>query len=159
MQSFLFTPLSDEELLKVENEKYGLAPDGTYKFQVKVATKEISKTSGHPMIRLKIAIQSGDDTNTVIDYLVSTPKMMFKLKHFLDAIGMAHLYSNGNFDPLILVNKVGHAIIGTQKGNPKDNGAGNFPDKNIVKDYIKVTPTPIEKPVAKKPELFDDIPF
>ncbi|MFA6080749.1 MAG: hypothetical protein WC753_04735 [Candidatus Gracilibacteria bacterium] len=159
MHAFSFTPLSDDELARIENEKNGLLPIGTYKFQVKEVTREISKTSQNAMLKIRLSVkaENGDIAN-VTDYLVNTPKMLFKLKHFLESINMPHLYTQGNFDPQVLVNKVGYANIGIQKGNPKDDGSGNFPDKNNVKDYVKSIEA-VVKPVAKPVPVFDDIPF
>jgi len=132
---FAFNSLTDEEILAVQNE--GLLPDGIYPFIVRAINPKTS-SSGNPMLEVKVGILDKDGNERVItDYLVATKKMMFKLKHFCEAVGFEEEYKNGQFDPARCINKRGQTLIGVQKGNIKPDGFSFYADKNIIKDYIK----------------------
>lgn len=153
---FSFNPLSDEQIHAVQNR--GLLEEGIYSFTVKAMEAQQSK-SGNPMLKVRIGVlaSEGDERN-IIDYLLSSEQMMFKLKHFCESIGLEDNYLKGNLSPSDCINRSGKVRIGVQKGGAKEDGSGFFPDKNSVKDYVKVEAkaAPV---VDDKPPFDDDIKF
>ncbi len=152
--SFSFDPKTDAEIAALQNQ--GLLTEGNYPFQVRAIDQLVSK-NGNNMLKLKLAVLEKDGSARMIfDYLVAMDSMMFKIKHFCEAIGLEDKYAKGNFNPQECIDRSGVAVVGVQKGNPKPDGSGNFPDKNIIKDYVKS-----EKKQNAIPDktLNDDIPF
>lgn len=152
--SFAFDPKTDAEIEALQNK--GLLTEGSYPFQVKAIDQLISK-SGNSMLKITLSVLEKDGSSrTIFDYLVALDSMMFKIKHFCEAIGLEESYKKGNFDPQDCIDRSGMALVSVQKGNPKPDGSGNFPDKNIIKDYVKS-----DKPAAAKVDntLNDQIPF
>lgn len=153
--TFLFNPLSDEQINAIQNR--ALLTDGIYPFVVKSVEEQCSK-SGILMLKVRLAVVASEhDIRTIIDYLLATEQMMFKLKHFCETIGIADKYEKGGFEPSDCINRSGKVKIGIQKGAAKDDGSGFYPDKNTVKDYVKSDE--ISSPKAKSDEPDDDILF
>jgi uncharacterized protein DUF669 len=152
---FAFDTLTDEEILAVKNE--GLLPDGAYSFVVR-GIKAKTSQSGNPMLEVQLGVLDKDGNERIItDYLVATRKMMFKLKHFCDAIGLSSEYSSGKFDPMKCIGKKGAALIMIQKGSMKEDGT-SYADKNAVRDYAKTSQTTAND-VKVDPAFNDDIKF
>ncbi len=154
--SFSFNPLSDEQINALQNRD--LLADGIYPFTVKSIEQQESK-SGNPMLKVRIGVmpKEGEERN-IFDYLVSTEQMMFKIKHFCETIGLEDKYTKGNFAPIDCLNRSGKVKIGVQKGGPKPDGSGFFPDKNSVKDYVKLGEE-VAKEAKVEEEFNDDIKF
>ncbi len=151
---FSFNPLSDDQINALQNR--GLLADGVYPFTVKAIEQSHSK-SGNAMLKVRLGILAAEgDERNIIDYLVATEQMMFKLKHFCEAVGLEDNYAKGNFSPSDCINRSGRVRIGVQKGGAKDDGSGFYPDKNSVKDYVKLELVP---KVDDKPPFDDDIKF
>jgi hypothetical protein len=157
--SFSFLPRSDDEIHAIQNR--ALLSDGIYPFIVKAIESQVSK-SNNSMLKLKIGVidAKGEERN-IIDYLLGTDQMIYKLKHFCESIGMEDKYAKGNFEPQDCINRSGKVKIGVQKGAPKPDGDGFYPDKNSVKDYVKgdVEPKKAEKAEKAKDDFNDDIKF
>lgn len=162
--AFTFEPMSDEEL----NSAF-LLPKGTYDFSVHDFQMSTSK-AGNPMIQLSIRILQGNVTYTVYDYLVNSPASQFKVKNFCYAVGKEDEYNAGYLNPdRSWLGMRGQCKIDVKAGNPKLDGSGeNWPDKNVVADYIRRENAQIlteKKPegltIAKKGavEFNDEIPF
>lgn len=132
---FSFKPLTDDEITALKNE--GLLTEGTYSFTVK--SIEIKKSeAGNEMLKILLDVKAAaNDIRVLTDYLVITEKMMFKLKHFCEAIGLQDAYDAGKFMINACVGRAGRCIIGVQKGKPKPDGSGYYSDKNSVRDYVK----------------------
>lgn len=145
-----FTPKTEEQL-----QEENLIPQGTYDFEVVEAKDRVSK-SGNDMIELKLCVydQNGSP-RTVFDYLLES--MSYKLKHFCDAVGLAHKYTDGTLADHDCMGKAGKVMIIQQ---PPQNG---YAAKNSVRDYIVMDDKNSEKTAAKtsdeKTELNDDLPF
>jgi hypothetical protein len=149
MRSFQFTPKTDAELEALKNSH--LLADGIYNFTVREVEQKISQT-GNPMLKVTLGVTDSDNIRTIVDYLVSTEKMMFKLKHFCEALGLEKEYLAGSFDPDQCLDLTGSVHVSVQKGNLRPDGTGFYPDKNIARDYLK----PIKSVTA---EFNDDIKF
>lgn len=147
-----FSPKTEEEL-----QSALLLPKGEYLFCVKGAENAVSKR-GNEMIKLSISTWDNDAKEYFLyDYLLES--MPGKLKHFCDAVGLENLYSKGALSAHDCVNKEGVLLIDVEGGQLRPEG-GNYPPKNVIKDYIKMRDE--KKPVATKSSDFsgfdDDIP-
>lgn len=123
--TFNFHPKTDEEI-----ERMHLLPDGTYRFTVRNAVEAVSK-SGNPMVRIDIEIY-GHDGGSILtsDYLVSSDKMAWKIKHFCDTLGLLEQYQKGGLEAQNLIRLQGYAQVVTEKRS-------EYPARNKVKDYGK----------------------
>lgn len=130
---FSFQALSDEEINAVQNE--GLLNDGNYPFIVQNIEQTVS-SAGNPMLKVLLRINSDNGDRVISDYLLTTTKMIFKLKHFCDSIGFDNEYKEGKIETSHLIGKVGLCKIGIEKGKPKPDMTGFFRDKNKVVDYM-----------------------
>lgn len=156
MLSYQFTPKTDEEIEAIKNQN--LLPEGNYSFVIREAKQRLSST-GNPMIEVLISIVDNNGNNRNIkDYLLSTDKMIYKLKHLCDSIGVLKDYERGILDLVKFVNQKGQAKIIIQKGGVSADGS-LYPDKNAVKDYLKRSEFVQLKSVEKETLLSDDIPF
>lgn len=153
---FAFDTLTDEEILAVKNE--GLLPEGAYAFVVRGIKAKISQ-AGNPMLEVQLGILDKDgNERSIFDYIVASRKMMFKLKHFCDALGMSAEYAEGKFDPMKCIGKKGAALVMIQKGNMKEDGT-SYPDKNAIKDYAKASKPAANDVKGHHAEFNDDIKF
>lgn len=151
---FRFTPKTDEEIAALMSP--GLLDAGEYPFTIKdIISRDSAK--GNPMLEVTLAVMDKDgSTRMVKDYLLQSDKMLFKLKHFCDGIGLGEKFAKGELNPADCLKRSGMVKLGTDKGKLKPDGEGMWPDKNIVKDYLK------SKKVVnmKESEFFNDaIPF
>lgn len=150
--SFIFTPLTDEEI-----NSFGLLENGIYDFEILKSTRRISK-SGNPMAELHLRVKNdkGKEQN-VFDYLVFSkiPLNIKKLKHFCETTGLEKDYQEGKLRE-DLEKLSGKLEIGVQDETANPNG-GFYPRKNIVLDYIAGEP----KDKKGVDDLFidDDLPF
>ncbi len=155
MHAFSFTPKSEAEIHAIQNR--GLLPDGIYPFIVREVKQEVSKSNNN-MLKVVISVTGqNNDRRNVVDYLLATDEMMFKLRHFCETVGLEKEYESGSFMPNQFINRGGFAKIGTKKGNAKDDGSGFYPDKNTVKDYVKLAD--VKKTLDGNAAFNDDINF
>lgn len=106
-----------------------LWPAGVYEFEVVQGADKNSKSSGAPMIelRLKLSGRSGA-TLTITDYLVE--KRIQKLLHAARTVGLEAKYKTGSVAGIDFRGKRGKLKLGIEKGQD------GYPDKNIVLDYL-----------------------
>lgn len=149
-----FTPKTKEEL-EFEN----LLPKGEYDFEVVKAEDAVSKKSGAEMIKVNLKVFHGNGFQFVTDYLMEA--MAFKLRHFFETVGMIESYNAGQIQSADLIGVAGKVQIDIEP-------AGEYPAKNVVKDYGSKAKKTAEKEAAKpafikeaQEEVDDDqqIPF
>jgi hypothetical protein len=152
-------PKSREEIAR---EK--LLKPGIYDGEVMRAEETTSKSSGNPMIKLKVRIFHDGGEAHLYDYITST--QVEKLCAFCDAVGLSKEYDAGDVKSDDMEGRPFRAKIGIEDEKPKDDGEGNWPAKNKVKDYLprnekdggrkveKPEPTPAEAAAEK-----EDLPF
>lgn len=155
-----FAPKTEEEI-----KKDALLPAGDYDFEVIEAADKISKTSGNPMIALKLNVYSGDGgTRHVYDYLME--QMAYKLRHFCQFTGLIEKYQAGTLTAQDCLGRVGRVSL-------RQKIQDGYDPKNEVKDYVNANAATVETPAQKAPaatptasasspqslENQDDIPF
>lgn len=130
--SYSFAPLSDAEL-----SSFPILPPGVYDFEVLKSTRKVS-SSGNDMCEVNLCIWDKEGkTSSLFDYLVfsTVPLNIRKIKHFCDAVGLADNYKRGEL-PESLQGLSGKVQIGVKDEQPKNDGNGYWPKKNIVEDYV-----------------------
>lgn len=141
--SFSYVPMTDSELHKIALDNSPLLQPGIYDLEVSKATAKTS-SNGNPMIELQIKVwgTSGKEY-LVFDYLVSTPLMAWKIKHFCHAVGILKEYMDGQFNADMCIGKFckGKIVYQIGKEIPADklNGkvpGSRYPDKNAIEDYL-----------------------
>ena len=138
-----FTPLNEEDCLR-------LLPDGEYPFLVENAESARSK-SGSEMIKLTLSVHDSAGRNvTIYDYLLEA--LMFKVKHFADAVGMQDKYEAGGYEATDCIGKKGICKVGRQEAQ---NG---YPPKNTIRDYLAASEKQ-DKSVKDEFKADLDIPF
>lgn len=144
-----FKPYSDEELNELNNPS--LLSDGEYTFTIRTAEESLSR-SGIPMLKVSMSVSE----RLITDYILTDGKMAFKFKHFCASLNLLSDYQLGKIDLVTLRGKSGTCVIGSQKGNLKDDGTC-YPDKNVIKDYVKSSHP--AQPKSSTQPVDDDIPF
>ena len=134
-----FTPKTESEL-----KESALLPEGEYTFEILTAEDTQSKSTGNDMLKLSLRIfeNGGENSQRVFDYLVSIDSMIWKIRHFAEAIGMLPEYESGEMLAETLPGRTGKCKIVIQPAS------GQWDAKNVVKDYLP-------RPAG----MADDIPF
>lgn len=156
--AFNFPVLTDDQI----NESRGILKPGIYRFQCINAKEAISK-NGNSMIVLDIkAFDENGKPHQITDYLVSTEKMSYKIKHFFNSIGNPEKYNYGNATTIDFLNKTGFIKTGIEIS------PDGFQKAKIIDYIVKSDPKIIqtqEKQYLNNPVLeesnFDinDVPF
>lgn len=119
-----FTPKSDKELAEER-----IMPEGEYGFEISGGEDKTSK-AGNEMIQLTVRVFKDDGKfNLVTDYLMES--MMYKISHAAKACGLEDKYNLGQLTGEDFIGKTGMLKLGIQKDKE-----GQYPDKNVIKDYI-----------------------
>lgn len=155
MQVFSFVPKTDAEITELQNRD--LLPDGIYSFIVRNATLGVSKANNSMFIVQLAIVHETGSVRIIKDFLIANEEMIFKLKHFCEAIGLEEDYRNGALILEKMNGRSGQLKLGIQKGKQKEDKSGFYPDKNNVKDYIKGTVE--QKTLANEAPLNQDVPF
>lgn len=151
-----FAPKTKEEL-----DFDNLLPKGEYDFEVVKAEDAVSKKTGADMIKANLKVFHGEGFQFVTDYLME--KMAFKLHNFFETVGMMDAYNAGEIKAADLVGACGKVQIDIEAAS------GDFPAKNVVKNYGSKAKKDAEKQAAKPAfireaeaddlESKEDIPF
>jgi hypothetical protein len=126
-------------------------PAGTYDAVVTKATDDVSK-NGNDMIKLKLTVYTPMPgiTVDVWDYLVFSDAVLYKVKHFCESAGIDFAKGVLEGGECVEKNVRVKLAIDSQEG---------YPDKNVVKDYVKrngVAPAAASQPKATSDP---DVPF
>lgn len=153
----------DADERKREMNRKSLLKPGIYDFEV-MRAEETTSRAGNAMIKLKVRVFHDGGEAHLYDYLVST--QVEKLCAFCDAVGLSKEYDAGDVKSDDMEGRSGRAKIGIEDEKPKDDGEGNWPAKNKIKDYLprnekdggrkveKPEPTPAEAAAEN-----EDLPF
>ena len=140
----LYKALNEEEAMEA---RHGKLEAGEYEGIVRESKRSMSK-QGNVMADMYISVyDKAGNIHDIRDFLVFTPKMIWKLKHFCDSSGQQKEYSSENFVPESAINKHVRVRIATRKGEeiPPDRLNGKppgscYPDRIVIEDYIKQGP-------------------
>ena len=119
-----FNPKTEKEIAESK-----LMPKGEYDFEVVDAFEKLSKSSGKPMIELRLKVSNGNNGRTLTDYL--SIDRQEKLRHAADACGLLDKYNAGSVSNSDFRGKRGRLKLGIEKDRTH-----TYPDKNIVLDYV-----------------------
>lgn len=156
----LYKALNEDEVMKA---RFDLLQDGEYEAVVKSVTHKLSST-GNVMADMTLSVFDKEgNSHEVRDFLVFTPKMLWKIKHFCDSSGQTKIYEEEKFEPIMASQQYVKVKVSTQTGNEipfdKLNGkpeGSRYPDRNVIDDYVlntKIVPTPADDFIN------DPIPF
>lgn len=161
-----YKPMTAEEAAQLN-----IKPDAVYSFEVSDAKAGVSKEKKNPMIALELSFFDAEGNRfSVKDWLVHSDNRWAEKKvyDFAQAVGLGAKYAAGQMVAEDCLGRSGFAFITTQKGKPKDDGSGNFPDRNVVKYYTSKAPEKKAAPTQGAPtttgkaasdELDTDVPF
>jgi hypothetical protein len=120
-----FRPRTEKELAESR-----LMAKGVYDFEIVDALERTSKSSGKPMIELKVKVTRPDGTARFItDYLLE--QRAEKLRHAAAACGVLDRYEEGSLSNSDFHQKRGKLKLGVEKDKTR-----TYPDKNVVIDYL-----------------------
>lgn len=149
-----YTPKSEKQIIE-EN----LWPVGIYGFEINESVEKQSKTSGKDMFALKITLSNDEGRTKIIDdYLLEA--IAYKLRHCAVACGLENEYDTVSLKDYMFTGKTGLLKLGIQK-----NKTGQYPDKNVISDYITEKDAPPASPrtpkvlADTKDDFDDEIPF
>ena len=71
---------------EVEQKEFSVPPIGEYNFMVVSVEKTFAKSSGAPMLKVRLDLQGAD--GSVFDNLVISEKAMFKVVSFFESVGV-----------------------------------------------------------------------
>lgn len=130
----------------------GLMPKGMYDFEVTEAADKQSK-AGNDMVELLVRVYDEEGkSRKLFDWLVDTDGGAFKIRHFAEATGMLAEYERGELLSHDMVGKTGRCQVLIKKDK-----TGEYPDKNVISDYVK---SDGNAATSRTAELVDDeIPF
>lgn len=114
-----FGTICDCEVIRAENQKSKVKPDGS---------------GGNDMIYLLVKIWTPDGEEKMFDdYLLAS--FEHKLRHAADTFGVIEKYNLGTLDASDFDGRSGKCKMGIQKDK-----SGQYPDKNVINDYVKKLP-------------------
>src|SRR5262245_2615995 len=130
-----FTPMSEEEARCL--------PKGEYEAVVSKALDKVSKSSGNEMIELDLTVYGpGGKEKLVRDWLVATDGGQAKIQRFCKAAGQWDAYQAGEVSSHTCLDAHVRVKLGI------DEGDGEYPPKNVVKDYLPAKLEPPKPPPA-----------
>jgi len=119
-----FTPMSEKDL------PTNLLKKDIYDVEVLEAQDDNSKKTGNDMIKLKVAIWTGDKIRChLFDYLIES--FPAKLRHACDTFGLLSSYETGSLSADHFIGKTGKAKIDIEIDK-----TGRYADKNVIRDYV-----------------------
>lgn len=166
---FPYDPMKEEDAMK---ERFSLMEDGEYEGVIDVCESKMSGNGNH-MFDMTISVfDVNGRPQQVRDFLVFSPKMMWKIIHCCDSAGVLAEYEAKQLCPELLVGKNVRVKITFEEGSviPQDKLKGKafgskYPDKNRVDDYVKkadqgaiAKPAAAATPAGDLP-FDDDVPF
>lgn len=146
-----FQPKTEKEI-----EEENLWPIGIYDYEIFKGLDKQSK-SGNDMIELGIYIYNDEGNRKIVnDYLLEA--ISYKLRHAAYASGLGDKYEVGSLTGFDFEGTKGQLKLGIQKDKN-----GQYPDKNVVSDYLTKKdekPKKVAKASNEMPaDLDDEVPF
>lgn len=134
-----------------EIKEMNLVPEGIYDFEIFRAEEKISKNQNE-MIVLGLKLFKDNGAYIMIDdYLLESGAA--KLYGACAACGLLDIYNSGDLAASDFLDKTGKANVSIQADK-----TGNYPDKNVIKSYVKPSGEK-NNPAVNLSDLDDEIPF
>jgi hypothetical protein len=155
-----FQPKSEEQLAKekAEQDEKRLMKYGTVCDCEVVNAEDKTSNAGNPMIKLGLRVWNPDGEEKFYDdYILA--EFEFKLRHAADTFGLIEKYNTGNLSAVDFQGRTGKCKMGIKRDK-----TGQYPDKNVIADYVKrdasatVEVSAPAKTVSAQ-QLDDEIPF
>lgn len=154
-----YEPMTEE---RAQQERYQLLPDGKYKARVSKSDPKLS-ANNNSMAELTLDVFTKDRTiKQVKDFLLWTPSMAWKMRHFCMSAGLTKEYDSKQFRPELAKDKFVNVEIKIEKGKeiPLSKLEGKapgskYPDKNVIVDYV-VDQDAIHNNIPLNHESFND---
>lgn len=139
--SFNFKHKSEDELQEIRNQSLQIWPVGIqYQFEVKAFNPTIFQNSGNSGVKMVLEIYNAEGGLKNIEaLLIDMDKMLWQTKAFCDSVGHPEWYENDSIPEDKVIGARGILTLGIKKGAPNSEEGGFYPDKNVVKSYIKGT--------------------
>lgn len=135
----------------------GLWKKGPYDFEVVSAIEKQSK-SGNDMTELAVKVYDAEGKSRIMnDWLVESPGMAYKTRHFAESTGLLKEYEKGELPTNDLPGKTGRCQLGIEKGKQIPGSEDFYPDKNKIQDYLPRTGKLIAS--VDTTDLDDEVPF
>lgn len=159
------TPKSDEQFEKEEVERRAKwqpwPPNVPYDYEIVSAKNTLTKAKPdkpqREMIEIEVKIYNDKgESKQITDYLGEWND--WKIKRICEANGLLDRYESGQVDDQDLWGKTGKCELGVQKGTQKDDGTF-YPDKNVIKEFLKIAGTKPKAAPINDDEFGDSIPF
>jgi len=160
---FPYDVMTEEQAMQ---QRFSLLKAGDYDAVV-IHSEDKTSSSGNPMMTVKLSVyDEAGLTHDLVDYLVFTPKMMWKVIKCAQSAGLQKEYDSQQFCSEVLMDRTIRVKIDVEEGKlipdeklgDKAPGA-RYPDRNIVKEYLPNDKQGIVSPVARPANLEDDVPF
>lgn len=149
-----FRPMSREE---ADKKRFSVLEPGRYNARI-VHAEETTSKAGNDMFVVELEVFGPDGPVIVKDYLLPTPKMIWKLLHLAEALGIEAKYQAGEMRPADVVER--SCCVDTVLEKPKPDSKYQRPQVRID-DYMKQEFAPDGSPRASggAARNDDDIPF
>jgi len=132
-----FTPMSEEDA-------QGCFPKGEYDALVTKALDKVSKSSGNEMIELELTVYGpGGKERLVRDWLVNTDGGQAKIQRFCRAVDKWETYLAGELTSATCLDANVCVKLAVEEGD------GQYPPKNTVRDYLPSKTVAIPEPPGK----------
>lgn len=105
-------------------------PDGVYALKVRDAEEQTSAKGNKMIVVFMEATDSEGRVVNLRDYLVSTPRAVFKIEQFCKAAGLNHQFQSGRLLPDDCKGRTVRARVILEPGRD------SYPDRNTVDEYL-----------------------
>lgn len=128
---FDYDPMTEEQI-----DKFGLL-EGQFKFRTLQSDSGFSQ-KGAPQITLKLQVKDAEGKPVIMTaYLSNNSQFMLRrLRHFCRATGLMAEYESKKISADLFLGTEGIVELGIEKGAPKTDGPGFYPDKTVILDFV-----------------------
>ena len=135
------------------NKEFSIPPVGEYNFMVVDVDKTFAKTSGNPMLKVRLDLQGAD--GCVFDDLVISEKAMFKLISFFESVGV----KEKGKDMKLSIGDAAIAALNCEGRCKIKHEEYNGEVRAKVDKYIVLAPKKAPEPFTTEEEAALDMPF
>lgn len=148
-----FRPMSREE---ADKKRFSVLEPGRYNARIVHAKEDVSN-SGNDMLVLEVEVFGPEGTVIVKDWLLSTERMVWKLQHLCEALGLSAKYAAGELKPEDVAGR--SCCVDTSIEKPKPDSKYQRPQSRIDDYMAQEFAGSAPKPAASSKSDDDDLPF